>query len=80
MNLEEYVIDNKFKVIVKANSRKNEIIGYDEIKKGVKISIKEPADKNKANKEIIKFISKLLKKQVRIKSGLTSKEKILEIL
>lgn len=80
MNLEEHIKDNKLKIVVKANSNKNEILGFESVKNGVRVTIKEPADKNKANKEIVKFFSKLLKKQVRIKSGLTSKEKILEIL
>ena len=69
--------NSKLKVLVKPNSKKSEILGYD--KNMVKVAIKEPADKNKANKEVIKFFSKLLKKKVRIKSGLTSREKILEI-
>lgn len=63
-----------FKVLVKPNANKTEILGYD--KKALKIAIKAPADKNKANLELIKFLSKQLKRKVRIKSGLTSKEKV----
>jgi len=70
---------NKFKIIVKANSKKNEVLGYDKIKEAYRISIKEKAEDNRANKEIIKFLSKLLKKKVRIVSGLKSKEKIIEV-
>ena len=69
----------KFKIIVKANSSKNEILEYDEIKKGYRINIKAKAEDNEANKEIIKFLSKTIGKRVVIKSGLKSKEKIIEV-
>ena len=70
----------KFRVLVKPNSKENKILGIDKNKKAIKISIKAPADKNKANLELIKFLSKKLKRKVRIKSGLTSKEKVISIL
>ncbi len=70
----------KFKIIVKPNSASNEIIGYDKDKQAYKLNIKSPADKNKANKEIIKFLTKTFKKKVRIKSGLTSKVKMIEVV
>ncbi|MBI4159455.1 YggU family protein [Candidatus Woesearchaeota archaeon] len=70
---------SKFKIIVKANSKKNEVIGYDELKKGYNVRIKAKAEDNKANKEIIKFLSKTSGKKVRIVSGLRSKEKLIEI-
>ncbi|MBT4824098.1 YggU family protein [Candidatus Woesearchaeota archaeon] len=76
----QYIKNNLLKIIVKPNSSKNEILGYDDLKKGIKVNIKAPADKNKANVEVVKFFSKLLKKEVKIKSGLTSKEKILKIV
>ena len=79
MNLENYISNNTLKIIVKPNSNKTEIINFDENNKIIKVNVKAPADKNKANLEIIKFFSKLLKKKVIIKKGLKSKEKILEI-
>lgn len=72
--------DNKFKIIVKANSKKNKINGYDKEKNAYRISIAAKPENNKANIEIIKFLSKLLKKKVRIISGLKSKEKIVEVI
>lgn len=66
-----------FKVIVKPNSRKNEILGYDEEKQAYIISIKEKAEDNKANIELIRFLSKMLGRKARIKSGLKSREKIM---
>lgn len=69
-----------FKVLIKPNSLKNEIIGYDDGKKAYKIGIKEKAEDNKANKELIKFLSKLTGKRARIKSGLKSREKLIELM
>jgi len=69
----------KFKVIVKAGSNANKIEGYDAGKKAYLVSIKEPADKDKANKELLRFLKSVLKKEVLIKSGLRSKEKIIEV-
>ncbi|MEM4271267.1 MAG: DUF167 domain-containing protein [Candidatus Pacearchaeota archaeon] len=79
MEINNYIKDNKLKVIVKPNSRKSEIIGFDDNKKALRISVKSPAEKGKANVELIKFVSKLLKKKVVIVSGLKSREKIILI-
>jgi uncharacterized protein (TIGR00251 family) len=74
-------IDKKyFKVIVKANSSKTQITGIDEARNAFKLEVKAPAKDNKANKEIIKFFSKLLNKKVKIKSGVNSKEKLIEVI
>lgn len=77
--LNNYIKNSTLKIVVRPNSKKSEITGYDESREAVKVSIAAPADKNKANIEAIKFFSKLLKKKVLIKSGLTSKEKVLRI-
>ncbi|MFW6383737.1 MAG: DUF167 family protein [Nanoarchaeota archaeon] len=71
---------NNLKIIVKPNSKKTELIGVDTENKVVRIDLKEPAENNRANVELLKFLKKQLKKEVRIKKGLNSKEKILEIL
>ncbi|HLD19473.1 MAG TPA: DUF167 domain-containing protein [Candidatus Nanoarchaeia archaeon] len=63
-----------FKVKVKPNALRNEI----RFEQGIyKASIAAPADKNKANKELIKFLSKWLGRKVAIKSGFTSREKLI---
>ena len=76
MEIKEWI----FKVIVKPNSRKNEILGYDEEKQAYIIGIKEKAEDNKANIGLIRFLSKILGRKARIKSGLKSREKIIEII
>jgi len=79
MNISKYITKNMLKVYVKPNSNKTEILGYDESRKAVKIVINAPPEENKANIELVKFLHKLLKKKVSIKSGLRSREKILLI-
>jgi hypothetical protein len=79
MNVLDYVKNNKLKIIVKANSSENKIIGYDGARMALKVSIAAPAEDNRANIEVVKFLSRLLSKQVKIKSGLRSKEKLLSI-
>lgn len=79
-NIESYFKNNCLKIIVKPNSSSNEILCFDSEKQALKVSIAAPADKNKANLEVIKFFSRLLKKRVKIKSGLKSKEKIVCII
>lgn len=71
---------NKFKVLVKPNSEEDKIESFDKDKNLYRISIKARPEDNKANVELIKFLSKLLKKRVRIVSGLKSREKMLEII
>lgn len=78
-DIENYIENGKLRIHAKPNSSKTEITGYDEARKAVKISIAAAPDKDKANKELVKFVSKLLKKKVKISSGLRSREKILEI-
>ncbi|MBN2422410.1 YggU family protein [Candidatus Woesearchaeota archaeon] len=79
MNIDEYIQNNRLQIIVKPNSPKNEIINWDENKQALRINIKEKAEDNKANIAIIKFFSRLTKKNVRIVSGFKSKQKIIEI-
>jgi len=64
------------KVKVKLNSSKQEIIKTEE---GYLAYLKEKAKNNKANLELIKLLKKHFDKEVRIKSGLKNKNKIIEI-
>lgn len=79
ITLQDYVIKDKLHILVKPNAKKTEILGYDPVKKTVRIAVAAPAGKDKANKELLKFVSKTLKKKVHFVSGLRSKEKVLEI-
>jgi uncharacterized protein (TIGR00251 family) len=69
-----------FKITVKAGRSKNKIVGYNEEKDSYIVEIKEKAENNKANIEILKFLKKTIGKEVKIIKGLTSKEKVIRII
>ena len=77
MNVSKFIRNNHLKIIVKPNSRENKIIFWNDARHALKVEISAPADKNKANIEVIKFFSKLTDKKARIVSGLASREKLL---
>lgn len=64
----------KIKIKVKSNQPKNDIIFKDDY---YEVFVKERPEKGKANLEIINMFKKKFKKNVRIVSGFTNKEKIL---
>jgi len=68
----------RLSIKVQPNSGRQEI-QFDIDGKIKKVFLKKPAEDNKANKELEKFLSKYLKKQVKIISGHTSKNKTIEI-
>ncbi|HLG24931.1 MAG TPA: DUF167 domain-containing protein [Candidatus Nanoarchaeia archaeon] len=70
---------NKFKVIVKPNSRETKILDFDSLNQAYIISLKSAPENNKANIELLKFISRLTGKKARIARGLKSKEKIITL-
>ena len=74
------IADKRFKILVKPNSRENKVEIFDNQRNAYRISIKAKPEDNKANIEVIKFLSKSLKKKVRIIAGLKSREKIIEII
>ena len=77
IKISNYIKDNKIHVLVKPNSPKTEITG---IKDNIlKLNVKAKPEKGLANKEIIKFFTKLLKKKITIAKGLKRREKILKI-
>jgi len=78
--MKDFPSSGRFKVLAKPNCAKSNIIGFDVEKNAWRVDIGAPADDNKANLELIKFLSKTFKKQVRFVSGLSSREKILEFL
>ncbi|MBW2987117.1 DUF167 domain-containing protein [Candidatus Woesearchaeota archaeon] len=73
--LADYIKDNKLQIHIIPNSDKNEIIGWDDKKKELRIKINAPPEKNKANAELLKFLKKNLKHKVEIIKGLKSRTK-----
>ncbi|ADC69711.1 protein of unknown function DUF167 [Methanocaldococcus sp. FS406-22] len=77
--IEKIIRENKDGVLididVQANAKKNEIIGINEWRKRLTIKIKAPATEGKANKEIIKFLKDIFKKDVEIVAGKLNPQK-----
>ena len=66
----------KLKIKVKPNSGKQEVIKKDNF---YLIKLKSPPENNKANIELIKLLKKYFKQDIKIKSGFTSRMKIVEL-
>ena len=79
MDVKQYIKDCKLKILVKPNSKENEVLGYDESRQAIKVAIKAKPEDNKANIEVMRFFKRLLKRDVKIIVGLRSREKILKI-
>ncbi len=71
----ESQINLPIKIKAHPNKKKTEIIGIED--NTYIVNIKAPAEKNKANIELIKFFSKLSGKQVKLIHGKSSKNKII---
>ncbi len=71
--------ETTFKIIVKPNSARNEILRYDEGRDAYLVSIKAKPEGGKANVEIVRFLSKALGKRVRIVRGLRGREKLVRV-
>jgi uncharacterized protein (TIGR00251 family) len=77
MDIKKFIKNNHLKIIVKPNSPETKITGYIENK--IKLNVHAPPEAGKANREIIKFFAKKYKLKIEIKSGHTSKEKLLKV-
>lgn len=65
---------------VQPNARRNEVLGFEDGILHVKVAA--PPVKGKANKELVLFLSQLIgvsKSSINIRSGLTSKRKVIAI-
>lgn len=80
INVSNYIQNNFLKIVVKTNSNKTEVTGYDKSRNALKLNVASLPIEGRANIEIIKFFKKQYKLNIEIKSGKTSKEKLLKIL
>jgi len=80
INPSSYIINDSLKVLAKPGKRETRIVRYDPEKEALVVEVGAQAEDNKANVELIKYFSKLLKRNVEIKSGHTSKQKVLRII
>jgi len=77
MDINKHIEKGKLKIKVIPQAGRTELI---EDERKLKLYLKSAPEKGKANTELIKYFKKEFKISVRIKSGETSREKILEIL
>jgi len=66
----------KIKVKVKPNSGKQEVIKK---RDGYLVYLKSLPENNKANTELVKLLKKYFGRPVKIKSGLSSRKKVIEV-
>ncbi len=67
-------------ILAKPNAKKTEVRGFDDERQAWKVAIAAPAEDNKANVELIRFLSKIAKKPVKILLGLTNKRKVVVLV
>ena len=72
--------EKKFKIIAKPNASETKIERFDSERNAYIISVRAKPEDNKANIELIKFLSRELKGKARIVSGFRGKEKIIELM
>lgn len=77
MDIHSYIRNGSITVRVVPNAGRSEII---EEHGRLKVYLNAVADRNKANRELIKFFKKELGVAVEIKVGLRSREKVLRVL
>lgn len=70
--------EKRFRAIVRPRSLESKIVCFDRKRGAYRINVKAPAENNRANRELMRFLSKKLKRRVRIVSGLKSRIKIIE--
>ena len=75
MDISKYIKDRILKVIVKPNSPKTEVIGWDNNKQALRIAVSAVPEKGKANTELLKFLKKQTGMKCEIISGAKSREK-----
>lgn len=71
--------DGPMKVLVKPGAKKTEILGWDEGQEALRVGVAAPPEENKANRELVKFFSRLAGGRVRIVRGFASREKVLSL-
>ena len=77
--IEKYIKNNILSILAKPNAKKTEILSWDDNKQALRIAIKAPPEDNKANRELLKFLKKTLKKRVELLQGTKSRQKVFRI-
>jgi uncharacterized protein len=77
--MREHVRDGLLRVVVKPNSHKTEVLGWDPVRNALVVRLRSRPQDGKANAELVKLVSKELGARAAIKSGSSSREKVLRI-
>ena len=70
----------KFPIKLKVKTKQKETKIISQTEQEIILAVKSPPQDNKANLEIIKFLSKHFKQKIKIIKGLKSKNKIIDII
>ena len=74
-DIAKYIIGGVLRVYAKPGKKKSGVVGYDEARRALVVEVGAPAEDNKANAELVRFLSRELGRPARIKSGFTGKSK-----
>jgi uncharacterized protein len=67
------------RVVVRPKAARTEVVDWDDARKALIVRVKAQPEDGKANAELVRYLSKELKRRVSIKSGFSSREKMLSI-
>jgi hypothetical protein len=71
--------DGRLSVIVTPNTKKTAVLAWDEARQALRVSVEAPPERNRANVELVKFLSRLFGKRVELVAGATGRRKILRL-
>ena len=77
INVKDYIDRDRMYVIVTPNARKTEVLGWDATKKRLKIAVAAVPDKDKANRELLRFLEQETKRSATLMKGLRTREKLI---
>lgn len=72
------IAEDMFRVVVRPNAKKSEVLGFDGARQAYRVAIAAPAEDNRANLELVKFLSKEMGRKVRVVSGLRGRLKTIK--
>ena len=71
-------LPQRITIRAKPNARETMITAYDEQERVLHVDIAAQPEDNKANIALLKFLKRITKKSVRLVTGATSKDKVIE--
>jgi uncharacterized protein (TIGR00251 family) len=75
-DIASHVKGGLLRIIAKPGKKKTRVAGYESVNDALIVEVAAPAEDNKANIALVKFLSRQLKRPVAMKSGFSGKEKV----